>query len=74
MDNDVIRKMNRALGMGAGLRVDDSQRFEYLRESHRRDAEDEKQAKAEIESGAAPSPESDPDPNRHHSLDDYRRV
>jgi hypothetical protein len=39
MANDVIGDMNRALGIGLALGVRGNQRFEYLRESHRRDAE-----------------------------------
>ncbi len=37
MDNDVIGEMNREIGVGADLDVDDDQEFEYLRESHLED-------------------------------------
>jgi hypothetical protein len=49
MDNDVIKKMNTGLGIGLGLNVDDNQRLELLREQHRQDAENEKQAKVDID-------------------------
>jgi hypothetical protein len=44
MDNDVIGEMNRELGIGAGLDVDDNQRFEYLRESHGESADSDEGA------------------------------
>jgi hypothetical protein len=40
MDNDVINEMNREIGIGADLDVEDDQRFEYLRESHLEDEEE----------------------------------
>jgi len=53
MDNNVIRKMNRGLGIGAALDVKSNQRFEYLRESHRQDAAAESEARETEEAGAA---------------------
>jgi hypothetical protein len=41
MSSDVPGKMTHALGIGLGLGVHDDQRFEYLRESHRQEAEAE---------------------------------
>lgn len=55
MGNEVIRKMNRALGIGLALGVRDNQRFEYLRESHRQDAETEREAR-ELSGEGAPGP------------------
>jgi hypothetical protein len=55
MANDVIGSMNRALGIGLALGVRGDQRFEYLRESHRRDAE-EAQAAREVPETDAPAP------------------
>ena len=56
MDNDIIRKMNHAFGIGAALSVKDNQRFEHLRESHRQDAEKEKLAREAEEAGAPRAP------------------
>ncbi len=53
MDNDVIRKMNRGLGIGMALGVQSNQRFERLRESHRQDAEAAQDAREMEEAGAA---------------------
>jgi hypothetical protein len=53
MDNDVIKRMNRGLGIGLALGVSDNQRFEHLRESHRQDAEAEKAERESVEAGAS---------------------
>jgi hypothetical protein len=53
MDNDIVRKMNRGLGIGLALGVSDNQRFEHLRESHREDAEAERAEKEAVEAGAS---------------------
>ena len=45
MDNDVINEMNREIGVGSSLDVDDNQMFEYLREEHDRDEEKEEDKK-----------------------------
>ncbi len=53
---DVTHDMNRALGIGAGLNVDDNQRFENLRAAHLRDADADAAADAAAEQAAQSAP------------------
>jgi hypothetical protein len=51
MDNDIINEMNREMGVGEALGVDDNQMFEQLREEHEEDAEADEEARKDRKAG-----------------------